>query len=291
MQITSRIHIPRRNQALETELFVMIITENEKNLYSKPFLMMLPGGPGANHSNYLSYAALQSHCNVVLHDPRGCGLSRRTNPSDYTMVNYIDDIEVIRHTLNLPHIFLLGKSYGAMCALAYTLKYPRSLQKLILAAGAPSYRFIDTAKANFLSRKPTLQQQELCQKLWQGTFATDEEVMTYLQVMAPFYSYRVRQGQLSNRPSAAYPHAHEVLNQGFRNDLYGFDFESQLHQIKCPTLILAGEEDWVTDKKYSELMAQKIAHSQLILFPNADHAMEVDVPEAYFAAIQTFLRN
>ncbi|CEK09239.1 proline iminopeptidase [Legionella hackeliae] len=135
---------------------------------------MLPGGPGANHSQSKDYECLRTAGNIVFIDPRGCGLSSKHDPSFYTMENYIEDVDALRKYLNLEQITLLGKSYGAMCALGYTLSYPEHVSSLVLAAGSPSYKNIETARLN-VEKRGTLEQQKICEQLWEGSFKNHEE--------------------------------------------------------------------------------------------------------------------
>ena len=283
--------VPQRAGAPSTEIFIKMVADSEASLKTKPYMFIFPGGPGANHSHYEDYySCLATHANIVFYDPRGCGLSSKDDPVNFTIDNYIDDIEIVRHQLNLKHIIVLGKSCGAMAAVGFTLRYPTVVSALILAAGAPSFRFLDTAKANLLARGTT-QQQEVCEKLWQGSFRNHEEMDDYFKEMASLYSFKVRHG-LPVSPPAPPKHtfSYEWLNRSFRGFLREFDVEEQLHLIRCPTLILVGIDDWITDKIHSQLMADKIANSQHIVFPNASHNMEIDVPELYFNAIKEFIR-
>ncbi len=69
------------------------------------------------------------------------------------MSNYIEDLEEVRKYLekeeNIIRVNILGKSFGAMCALGYALKYPDAIDSLILAAGSPSYQFLQKSVENF----------------------------------------------------------------------------------------------------------------------------------------------
>ncbi|WP_412757591.1 alpha/beta fold hydrolase [Legionella bozemanae] len=284
------IDIPARDNAPETRLHIRIVSESEDNLNKMPYIFMLPGGPGANHSHYKDYECLRTTGNMVFIDPRGCGLSDKHDPSSYTMQNYIQDVNEIRKALKLDKIVLLGKSYGAMCALGYTLDYPRHVSSLILAAGSPSYRNIETARLN-VEKRGTLEQQKACEQLWDGSFRSDEEVDKFFDVMDSMYSWKKRHKLSVSRPAPDYVFAHEPLNQGFGGFLRTFDYEDRLHEITCKTLILVGEEDWVTDKKHSEFMASRIPDNEFVVFPNADHSMESDVPEAFFSCIQFFVKS
>ena len=91
------------------------------------------------------------------------------------------------------------------------------------------------------------------------------------------------------KSSPKYAVSHEALNNGFRHFLREFNFEEQLHLIRCNTLILAGEEDWITDEIHSEYMSSKIPNNQLIIFEKSSHMMEIDVSEQYFNAINQFI--
>ncbi|MDR3504086.1 MAG: alpha/beta hydrolase [Legionella sp.] len=284
------IDIPERANAPKTRLHIRMVSENEDSLNTMPYVFMLPGGPGANHSHYKDYECLHSTGNIVFFDPRGCGLSEKGEPSSYTMDNYIQDVDVIRKQLNLEKIALLGKSYGAMCALGYTLTYPEHVSSLVLAAGSPSFKNIDSARLN-IEKRGSLAQQQVCEQLWAGNFKSDEDVDKFFDVMDTMYSWRKRHNLPVNRPAADHPFAREPLNQGFGGFLRTFNYEDRLHEVACNTLILVGEEDWVTDKKHSEFMASKIPNNQFIVFANADHSMESDVPEEFFSSISVFLKS
>lgn len=282
------VNIPAADAAPETNLFIKIMHEDEACLDTRPYVFMLPGGPGSNHSFYQDYACLTDVANVVFYDPRGCGLSDKGDPATYTMDNYIKDLEIIRQHLQVDKMFLLGKSYGAMCALYYTLEYPQNVDRLILAAGSPSGKMLETAKKNIAVRGND-EQRRVCELLFSGKVRDDTEMAYYFGVMSTMYSYRVRNNLPVDRPQPEYPFASAALNLGFSDFLRKFDFTGRLHEVTCPTLILVGDQDWVTDPVYSKQMAKGIKNSKLIIYENSDHSMESDVPERFFADIRKFV--
>lgn len=280
-----------RAGAPTTHLYVSKLNQEEKKMgASLPVAFVLPGGPGADHTAYQKYACLQTVSDLIFHDPRGCGQSDKGELSSYTMDNYIDDIETMRQHFGLDKITLIGKSYGSMCALGYAIRYPHAMNKLILAAGAPSYRFLETAKKT-LNRIGTPEQIKIGEKLWNGSFKTREEVLHFFQLTNILYSIKARsQPELFDLTKKSNQFSHEVLNEGFKNQFWHFDYEHQLNQVSCPTLILAGKEDWINDIKYAELMAKRIPHSKLHIFEGASHAMEADVTDEYFQRIADFIQ-
>ena len=71
---------------------------------------------------------------------------KKTKKSDYTLENNVEDIEALRKHLGLEKICILGTSYGGMVAQGYATRYPKHVEKLILAVTAPSSQFLDEAK-------------------------------------------------------------------------------------------------------------------------------------------------
>lgn len=273
-----------------TRLYVEVMSQHKDKLgENRPVAFILPGGPGADHQAYQGYACLKEVADVVFHDPRGCGQSEKGDVSTYTMENYINDVESIRQHLALDKITVIGKSYGSMCALGYALHYPHAVHKLVLAAGAPSYRFLETAKKN-LKHLGTPQQIAACQTLWEGRFKNRDEVLHFFQMTNTLYSVKARtQSAEFNLLKKSNHFSHEVLNEGFRQTFWHFDYENELQRVTCPTLILAGRQDWINDVKYAEFMVARIPHSQLRVFEGASHAMEADVGEEYFQTIADFI--
>jgi proline iminopeptidase len=83
--------------------------------------------------------------------------------------------------------------------------------------------------------------------------------------------------------------SHEALNEGFGHFLRTFDFIPELHKITCPTLILAGQDDWICDLDESKTIAQHIPHAHLEIFDKSSHAIAVDEHDRYINIIKDFL--
>jgi len=66
------------------------------------------------------------------------------------------------------------------------------------------------------------------------------------------------------------------------------DVREQLSGIQIPVLIIAGQQDPVTTVADGQFMQQRIANSQLFEI-NASHISNIEQPEAFNQAVQTFL--
>lgn len=66
------------------------------------------------------------------------------------------------------------------------------------------------------------------------------------------------------------------------------DVREQLSSIQIPVLIIAGQQDPVTTVADGQFMQQRIANSRLFEI-NASHISNIEQPEAFNQAVQTFL--
>jgi proline iminopeptidase len=254
----------------------------------RPVLFLLHGGPGGDHFAFKRHtAAVRDVAQLVYVDHRGCGRSARGNPATYTLDNNIDDLDALRAHLGLERISVLGSSYGGMVAQGYAIRYPRRVANLILSVTAPSFRFIDEAK-RFVRERGTPEQQRVVQRLWDGTFETQEQVREFFRVMGPLYSTTF-EPEAFERSWATQIHTPEALNMGFAGFLRTFDFTDKLHTITCPTLVLAGAHDWICSPAQSRLIAERIPRAHLKVFANSSHLIAADENEAYLTAIKGFL--
>jgi pimeloyl-ACP methyl ester carboxylesterase len=62
-----------------------------------------------------------------------------------------------------------------------------------------------------------------------------------------------------------------------------------LREIRCPTLVLVGEEDVVTPRQASEQLQSAIPGAEFIVIPDAGHLSSLEQPEAFNAAVARFV--
>lgn len=286
------LKLPARKNIPATEVYIKIYTTSGQ-LGLRDILVMVPGGPGNDHTTYdvsdNSIAnTLLPYVDIILFDPRGCGQSEKSLAEYCTLEHYIEDIESIREHFKISsrQFVLFGQSYGAIAALGYAVKYSEKLKKLILISGAASSEFLQEAKQNLL-RIGTPEQIKWGEKIWAGAFTgSAEEVVEYYETMGPLYSYYFKPG--ASTPTLTYNV--EVFNLGFSKFLKEFDYRPQLSQIKCKTLILWGENDWITDKNQAAILHEGIAGSELVIYKHCGHLFWVDQFEKFMKKIIEFLK-
>ena len=67
-----------------------------------------------------------------------------------------------------------------------------------------------------------------------------------------------------------------------------FDMMDRVQEITCRTLVVCGEEDRMTPKKYSEYLHERIKNSELVMIPGAGHGVMLEKPREFNRALEAF---
>lgn len=293
MKQIETVRIPQRHNIPETSLYAEVHTQNSE-FGKRDTLMMIPGGPGNDHSLYDSeeYSitrALLPFVDIILFDPRGCGRSKKSDAKYCTLDEYVEDIEAIRKhfTISSNKLIIFGQSYGSIAAIAYAIKYNENIKKLFLIGGVSNGNFLKEAIDDLLERG-TPEQKCYAKIIWDGAFTDSlEEVADYYETMGPLYSYLFKPGGVA--PSIDYNV--DVLNLGFGHFLKNFDFRQKLSKITCPVLILWGENEWIISKKQVYSVHQGIPNSKLITYQKCGHMLWLDQWDRFLSDAKKFLIN
>jgi proline iminopeptidase len=83
----------------------------------------------------------------------------------------------------------------------------------------------------------------------------------------------------------------EPLGQAFTppGGLHSFDLRPELASITAPTLILAGQHDWICPPRFSEEIHALISTSDLRIFEESSHSILADETQNCLDAIAGFV--
>ena len=262
-------------------------------------LLLLHGGPGADHSDFLpALRPLARHCQLVLIDERGSGRSERLKDSKgYTLDRMVKDIEHVREHLKLPRIVVLGHSFGGILAQAYAVKHPRRILGLVLAGTGSSARCIDTDFRNIRKRLPAHLRTRLTRHERAGIFEADgaykkDYAAASAQALAP-YMYAKAPPRRFKQPLDL---GMEVLREmwvrrsDFRIDgnLKGFDFTHSLSRVKAPSLVVIGDRDLVSTAT-ADISRASLARATLVVMAECAHMMFIDQTARFNRLLEEFL--
>ena len=259
----------------------------------KPVLLMLHGGPGADHTIYRpAYSALADIAQIVYLDHRGNGRSEDGPRERWNLAQWGDDVRTFCDVLGIVDPIVLGASFGGMVALAYATRHPAHPGKLVListeAAGG-SYRerrvalferlggpeVAALARRRFLEPDAPLDQK--AREAWR-------------RLAIPVYSRIPRDPDMArraiSRPDVA---LHWFAKPGGESDT--FDMFPELGRIRCPTLVIGGEDDPMHPiESQADLAAALPPHLvQFERFADCGHGVVPDAPERAIALLRAFI--
>ncbi len=67
------------------------------------------------------------------------------------------------------------------------------------------------------------------------------------------------------------------------------DARGHLPQLRCPVLVMCGEDDQLTPPDHSREVASLVPGAQLVLLPRCGHMLTMEQPEAVSAALRQWL--
>jgi 2-succinyl-6-hydroxy-2,4-cyclohexadiene-1-carboxylate synthase len=219
---------------------------------------------------------------VVAVDLLGHGRSSiAAEPERFVVDEMLKDLCQVLDALEIESARWLGYSMGGRIALAGSVMTPNRISSLILESASPGLpeegerrarRRADEALAEGILRGGM----EAFVDHWLGLplFATQGKLPSKVRAES-------RARKLENAPEAL-----AACLRGMGTGAQPSFWES-LPEIHVPVLLLAGEED----KKFTQVaerMAAALPRSVLRLIPKAGHAVHLENPFAWLAAVRTF---
>ncbi len=122
-----------------------------------------------------------------------------------------------------------------------------------------------------------------------GDFKSNEELKQFFIDMAPLYSNKARQQGINVQAFDTMSLTYEATNKGFAKSMRELNYTPDLHKIKCPTLVFAGEDDWICPPEFAQKIAEEIPKAQLRIFTNSNHSVGIDVHDEYIQTLRNFI--
>jgi class 3 adenylate cyclase/pimeloyl-ACP methyl ester carboxylesterase len=208
-------------------------------------------------------AGLTKHNTLIRYDARGNGLSD-WDSSELSLDAWVNDLEAVVNAAGLDRFSLFGFSQGCAVSIAYAVRNPHRVSRLVLFGGFATGRFkrpsttptdLDRFRAiatlmrcGWNSEDPTFRQMMTSQLM---PTATKEQAQAFNEM---------QRRSLSAENAAR--HFETVSN---------FDIRDLVSKISMPTLILHIRDDLMVPIDESRRLAAAIPRSRLVSLPGKNH--------------------
>ena len=217
---------------------------------------------------------LSKRFTVLAYDSRGHGESE-AHARPYTLDEIADDIKGLFDHLGVKQSHWIGLSMGGVFGLATALKYPRLFSSMVLAD--TSSRLAAEGIAAFKDRVSKVRE------------AKSMEVMVDPTLKRWFKdSFREKEPGLMERVAEWIRTTPLEGYVGISAAIPTIDVTERLGEIRCPVLVLVGEDDIAMPPAFSKILAEKIPNAELVVIPDAGHLSNLEQPEAFNAALTKF---
>ncbi len=237
-------------------------------------LVFLHGLGGTSNVWHAQRVALSKYFRVVTLDLPGSGRSGRAERS-YSMERWVEQLAGLAEAARLDKFVLVGHSMATVLAQKFAARHGSRLTALVLCG--PITELSPAGKEAFTKRA------EIVVK--EGMIAVADTVLMGALTPAsreanPALAGLVREMLLANDPACYAGHCHALLNGSAKADQAA---------IKCPTLILVGDQDGVTPLANARAVAAAVPGSRIRIIPGTAHLTMLERPEAFNAALIEFL--
>jgi pimeloyl-ACP methyl ester carboxylesterase len=249
-------------------------TRGEKT--AAPLLMVLGLSHRLAHWGRLP-ALLAERFFVVTFDCRGIGQSEQRD-AHYGIDDELADMAAVLDAVGLDRAAIYGRSRGGALAQAFTLAHPERVQRLILSGTSHfgAQRIGQTAeveKAMNFTRDMTRQ-----------------EIFTVQNIAMSSPGWRERDPEAFEACLAtdleAPPRRFAVVNQ--QRAIAPWSSHEVLAEIRCPTLVICGEDDGMVPPENSRQLAAGIPNSKFELIAHCGHLPMLEQPEIVARLVTDF---
>ena len=252
-------------------------------LRERPTLLLLHGGPGADHSTYKpAFASLADVAQIVFLDHRGNGRSEGADPETWRLAQWADDVAAFCEALGIVRPVVLGTSFGGYVALAYATRHPEHASRLVLVSTAA--RRNPARGYAVYERRGGRAARSAAQRMDEAP--GPEALADFVRLCLPLYNTRPPDLDAMARVQWNHP----LMFHFMAGERRRFDFLPALHRIRCPTLVLGGDDDPVTPIEDQEEIAAAIGpNARLERFRGCGHGILRDDPARMLAVVRAFL--
>jgi proline iminopeptidase len=236
---------------------------------------------------------------MIYLDQRGAGRSERPWNDAYSLSLLVEDIEALRRRLGVDRLNLIGHSFGTIIAMEYGARYPKHVERMVLAASGPDLpdafnrmcdRVARTDPAAYARAVAAVEpgSQRRCNMWGDGVFKAGGMQRFVNGNMFPkseteaLINQADRANGLRNRG--------ELSNALIRQGVLDYRF-TQTSALRMPVLVIAGERDLQAGIEPQREFVAKVPSARMLAYDQGGHFMWAEEPERFARDVISFLTS
>lgn len=211
---------------------------------------------------------------MLRYDTRGHGKTSAP-PAPYTLELLADDLVALMDALGIERVHFVGISLGGMVGQVFALGHPERLASLVLCDTTSHYS--PDARPAWEERIRTVREK--------GMEAMVEP--TLARWFTP--AFRAQRPDMMKRVAAMIRATPVEGYIGCCHAIPRIDTRTRLQEIRCPTLVIVGEEDPGTPVAMARAIHEAIPGSRLAVIPQASHLCNLEQTVVFNRILRDFL--
>ena len=214
------------------------------------------------------WTELSKHHRVIRYDERGNGMSQRDVPH-VSFDTWVRDLETVVDAAELNRFSLLGISRGGAIAIAYAVKHPERVSKLVLYGAFPMGLYHYGSPEELEARRALISLTRLGWGLHHPAFCR----MFTNRFMPNATSVHENWFDDLQRVSTSAENAARLIEIDSN-----IDVRRLLRQVQVPTLVMHCDRDQVVSPEHGRQLAAEIPNARYASLPSANHLLLSEEP-------------
>jgi proline iminopeptidase len=276
-----------------TKMSIRGISLNVKVIGKGYPLVLMHGGPGADLYTLMAFKPCADQFTLVFYDHRCNGRSTGADVTSMTMENLTADADALRQVLGFEKWAVLGHSFGGYVAMEYALRYPQNLSHLLLVDTGGENRWAqEKAPEELAKRGFSPQMVDLTRRYFNGQIEPNEMFPSLMKLSKAYNPYtklsQLPQMLIWGLQTKLQPETFIYSESHF---LKGWTIMDRLGEIRVPTLVMAGRQDFIYPPEHQEQLAAAIPNARLVFIDRAGHNPHDEQPAKTLKVVREFLAD
>jgi len=228
---------------------------------------------------------LSSHFHLVRYDGRGTGMSDR-DAGEISFATFLDDLETVVDSLAFERFVLLGMHAGAAVSIAYAVRHPHRVSKLMLCGGYAQ---------GHNRRGPARNAEEEERQALLNAHRTgwDHESMVFTRAFAALWLPSGTPGQVRWLIDLARVSHSSENSVKLRVALGNIDVVDLLSKVETPTIVFHSIHDHLIPFDQGRRLACSIPNARFVPLDSENHALLADEPAwaKFVSEMEAFLSD